>query len=94
MTAAFAKLQVGVGWWPLIDKIFQVDGRIIDVKEKFGKLRIEYYGPYLDVIENIEEESIQTCEVCGWVGQVIETSSAWMKTRCERHLANRCLKNI
>jgi hypothetical protein len=86
MTLELAKSQVKRGWWSLLDKAFEIaDGQIVDVKEKFGALRIETVGVFED-IDEIEEMSRTMCEICGDVGKTIQTSTGWYKTLCERHI--------
>ena len=83
---------VGAGWHPLvshlIDDLFELgwDGRVAQVKEKFGGLRF-YVGAGNPVIWNriqeAEKESYKTCEECGAPGQL--RTDGWMKTLCEEH---------
>jgi hypothetical protein len=89
MTADEAKKQVGRGWAALIDKLFASlppDAIVTGIKEKFGALRVEASGIDENIIEGIELKSRTTCEICGGIGQLVESSGGWFKTRCERHL--------
>lgn len=83
---------VGVGWWPLIDKLFNDlfdagwDGKLVDVKEKYGTLNVYLYD-YTDELERIcdvaERRSAMICETCGAPGK--RRPSGWIKTLCEKH---------
>ena len=81
---------VGQGWkhlvQPLIELCRQHDVAILQVKEKFGGLRF-YTGPAPDevyrAIDNAEEESLRTCEMCGRPGTLM--GRGWFKTRCQEH---------
>jgi len=89
-----AKRKVGAGWHSLIDLVydeFEKDGDnivVTTVKEKFGGLRIyfengndfKHLGHFVD---NIEQRSFFTCEMCGKRGQL--RRGAWLKTLCEAH---------
>lgn len=93
-----AKKYVGAGWSDIIDKIYDVlpeDAIIIDIKEKFGGLR--FYAGNIDLtvedfICEMEEKSLQTCEVCGEPGELRETG--WIKTLCDKHYRLRCDNRI
>lgn len=58
----------------------------VQVKEKYGTLRFyvsletEKMG---DLIEQAEEKTQSTCEVCGKEGKLI--GEGWMKVRCKKH---------
>ena len=57
---------------------------IIQVKEKFGSLRVyPNYGneKIYDRINQAEKEASETCEVCGKSGELRE--GGWMRTLCE-----------
>ena len=88
------------GWWPLIiecfDKIqFLLDEKypklkktflIVQVKEKFGGLRIycNYDNDEIDsLIDEACEKAEQTCEVCGQPGKM-QSKYHWMKTICDK----------
>jgi hypothetical protein len=60
---------------------------VFQVKEKFGSLR--FYHNSLnkeidDLVEEYEEKSATTCEVCGEKGTLFKSHGWWM-TRCEKH---------
>lgn len=94
-------LAVGEGWRPLLTETFerldaaiaaipaQAHGmpfRCLDVKEKYGTLRIEMV-PYTDEIEAIcldaESRSEKVCDICGGVGRMRE--GTWVTVRCDEH---------
>lgn len=88
---------VGKGWYPLLMEILKVvkeecektglDIYATQIKEKFGGLRC-----YINVgtekvfkkINEMEELSYETCEVCGSKDNVT-TRGGWLKTYCEKH---------
>jgi len=94
ITREIAKCLVGQGWHNLIDIAYnyidKFDVEIMQVKEKFGSLRI-YVAPY-DVdsefqhafIVAIETVSGYICEVCGNAGSR-RNIDGWYKTVCEDH---------
>lgn len=87
-----AKKSVGDGWAFLIDKVFDALGRIkgtvkiIQVKEKFGGLRVytDVYNKELEeIIITVGHESYTICEDCGRTGSLREGS--WYRTLCDEH---------
>lgn len=87
--------EVGEGWKPLVEELIKRlkletnwDGEIFQVKEKFGELRF-YIGagsPEIwKIIDEYEEKSRHTCEVCGQPGK-LRGNLPWMRTLCEEHL--------
>ena len=95
-----AKGSVGPGWTHLIEAFFQAkehhtkynprlgwqDVVVIQVKEKFGQLRIYTHTttPAIDgYIEALESVSVRTCEACGSPGKL--RKRAWMLTLCDAH---------
>lgn len=90
-------LEVGEGWYPLIDKLcnylqFHTDHNkdpqvvAVQVKEKFGDLRFYVESATQEqhaVISFVEYLSGNTCDVCGKPGQ--HRPGAWLVTRCEEH---------
>lgn len=79
----------GIGWKPLIDKIFEVmkntDIKVEQVKEKFGGLRFytDLSNDEVDeIISEAEAESFKTCEFCGAKDDVT-TEGGWLKTLCK-----------
>ena len=84
--------ECGEGWYSIIEKLFEdikklnpsKDFEIIQVKEKWGGLRV-YTNYTTDEIEKLineaEEESFKTCETCGEAGER-STKGGWTKTIC------------
>jgi len=89
---ALAVDSVGEGWAPLIHEVFdymeknRVHSKIVQVKEKWGGLRI-----YTDVIHegldekirSMEKKSFTICEVCGEPGAL--RGGGWYRTLCDTH---------
>ena len=98
-------IECDIGWFDLIDKALNQilmicyetgqEIKIVQIKEKFGGLRI-YYDLNLegevdedfrqkveDIIYNAENESYVTCEVCGEEGK--PRKGGWIKTLCNDH---------
>jgi hypothetical protein len=83
---------VGAGWKPLVETLIDDllnlgwDGRIFDVKEKFGGLRFYINNGSKEIfnrIERAEIESTTICEVCGEPGKL--RNHSWIKTLCDTH---------
>ena len=63
-----AKLEVGVGWYGIIDDVYNYAANLYDtygvklyiteVKEKYGKLTVYYYIDFSDQYKAIEENDI------------------------------------
>ncbi|PYX49951.1 MAG: hypothetical protein DMG76_35780 [Acidobacteria bacterium] len=74
---------------PLVAEFEQAAGcqfEILQVKEKFGELRIHVNHANDAIRERIgvaKEEAYRTCEVCGQPGQRRE--GGWIKTLCDEH---------
>lgn len=71
------------------DKGCEVDIEVLQVKEKFGMLRIYYgYTDYTnpdivsDIIAKYERLSTSTCEFCGDSGEIIN-EKGWLKCVCK-----------
>jgi hypothetical protein len=81
---------VGKGWHSIIkeaiDAIEDKNGFIVQVKEKFGGLRIYTIGGDVDAIDDItrsaERKAMFTCEECGVPGTT-RGYGGWLKTTCE-----------
>lgn len=81
-----------MGWDEIVDRLltdlFSLgwDGDVHQTKEKFGGLRV-YIGTGSDVlwdrIDEAEDESLRTCEVCGELGKI--RNGGWLKTLCDLH---------
>jgi len=83
--------ECGDGWYPIIDKLFSnlsMDPslEVIQVKEKFGGLRV-YLNSYTDeadrLIAEAELQALATCEVCGEEG-TLGSTGYWLSTRCPK----------
>jgi len=96
-----AKESVGEGWSTLIDAIFdkrdelKIDTKIVQVKEKYGGLRV-YTGAFYDdaahdefdnFLMEMEKKSFTICEDCGKPGQL--RSGGWYRTLCDEHANGR-----
>ena len=90
------KTGIGPGWHPIIERLMNDllklgwDGRVLQVKEKFGGLRfyIEQTADALhDRINMAAEESFRTCEACGKPGS--PRGKGWIKTLCNEHASGR-----
>ena len=83
-------IETGDGWYDLLDELFgkmvELDHAVslMQVKEKFGELRV-YVGPSTDVvfdlIDEYTERSRSICEVCGKEGKL--RGKIWLTTRCD-----------
>jgi len=90
----------GDGWFDILWRLLEdleplVGGRqfqVLQVKEKFGGLRV-YVSSTTDEIqtriESAEQESLGTCEICGRPGRRHE--AGWIKTLCDEHASARSL---
>ena len=81
---------VGKGWHQLvtslINDLFDMgwDGRLYQIKEKFGGLRFytgETTDDMWDRIREAESLSVKTCEYCGAPGKL--RVGGWVKCRCD-----------
>lgn len=84
---------VGPGWKSLLLTMFADlfslgwDGRILQVKQKFGYLRCYLAESTEDIhkiVSNYTSLSGKTCEVCGAFGQV-ESIGGYYMALCENH---------
>jgi len=89
MTLKDAKEHVGKGWHKLLEEYYgrRPKGVItLDVKEKFGGLRIADGGrcttDWLSYVSSLEAQSLRTCEFCGDPG-VPRNLNGWIKTTCQ-----------
>ena len=83
---------VGRGWSKLLEDLYNDllalgwDGKVLQVKEKFGGLRFyidNWADPLYNRICEAEEESFRTCERCGEAGQV-RSHKGWLTTSCQK----------
>ena len=90
-------IECGNGWnkliTPILDYIDLYNSghddkiEILQIKEKFGGLRIytSFSTPELDqLIDDAEEQSFKTCEYCGSTENVSQTKTGWIKTLCSK----------
>jgi hypothetical protein len=91
-------LEINTGWRSMMERLLvrleemittqPVDDRdrfrILQVKEKFGRLTADSTPEMDAAIQEASEESIRTCEVCGEPG-VLEDRDAWWSPRCGAH---------
>jgi len=96
VTLRSAKNAVGPGWHGLIEAAYKrlkkEDVIVLQVKEKFGGLRIYVGGASSethDFIESLEAQSYHICEFCGDPGKT--RNLGWTFTLCEK-CANKELK--
>lgn len=85
--------EIGKGWYKIIKDLIEElisigwNKRLIQCKEKFGGLRFYIDGgtrDINDVIRKYEKLSMETCEVCGEVGENMIINN-WLVTRCLQH---------
>jgi hypothetical protein len=78
--------DVGEGWHPVVkkavDEIIARGGTILQVKEKFGGLRLYCQGDedVYDIALAAEKACESICEFCGKPGTL--RTGGWLKTRC------------
>lgn len=91
-----AKENVGPGWVPIVVKLIEDlvaagwDGRVHQIKEKFGGLRF-----YADLeteeqreLVNVAERACdKACDVCGAPGLLRQ--GGWIRTMCDEHAEGR-----
>jgi len=84
--------SVGKGWKQIVLDLcadlrhLGWDGRLVQIKEKFGGLRFYINAGSLDVRKRISEAerlSSSTCEECGQPGCL--RNGSWLKTLCDEH---------
>ena len=80
---------------PLIDRLTNLNGHILQIKEKFGTLRFYYcwdndhFVPdeacdeFQKMVDKAEKLSAKTCENCGMPGRI--RGKQWVKTLCDGH---------
>ena len=95
-----AKGHVGPGWHLLIDILYAAlppGVRVVQVKEKFGLLRVYADGPEWEeahkVINALETLAGHLCEWCGKRGTQNESGTGWILTLCEDHRKEREAKH-
>lgn len=96
---ALALGSVGKGWASLIHEVFsyiennKISVKIIQVKEKYGGLRIYFhetnhledssYREFSKFIMDAENRSLKMCETCGNPGLL--RGKSWYYTSCDLH---------
>jgi len=92
-------IDVGLGWLPIIDRMVDrfnesgIDYTMLQIKEKFGGLRVYFTQPAtanskLDAYVSIAcREAEETCEMCGVSGQEVDITNGglsgfWMRNLC------------
>lgn len=66
----------------------------VDVKEKFGKLKVHWRHPrkldprVLELTTQAEDRSCHVCDMCGAPGRTL-SDHGWWRTRCAVHSNNR-----
>jgi len=89
--------ECGNGWLGILEELFSKidevvkrdkikDFQVIQVKEKFGDLRVYVYGGNEEIaklISDAEEQSIKTCEKCGFSGE-LQKIGRWYTTLCDK----------
>jgi hypothetical protein len=91
----YVPIDCGDGWLEIIKDLFDElvpltkdmpDFRILQIKEKFGGLRI-YTGGGNDAteeaIERAEAKCYETCDRCGEKG--LRRTDGWISVRCDLH---------
>lgn len=88
--------ECGDGWLPILEDLFAKfdeivrrdkleDFQVVQVKEKFGGLRVYVEGgndEIYELINEAESRAISTCEVCGYAGETHEIDN-WYTTLCD-----------
>ena len=89
-----AALSVGPGWAPIIRAFYMTithnqhlysNVQVLQVKEKFGGLRIYFIGGDLRLrgyVDGLAAASYYICEYCGRAGFLRE-DLGWVKTLCD-----------
>jgi len=83
-------IQCGAGWYPILVRleerlgVIDPDYRVLQIKEKFGTLRLYLAGrsDELGKAAVAEAESARTCELCGSPGH-LRTRESWLRTVCD-----------
>lgn len=90
--------ECGEGWndliWSMVREIDDafydfgksVDFCIMEIKEKFGEMRVYYYSNTSTKIDGIIDKHVglskSTCEICGAEGKLLR-DDYWITVRCE-----------
>jgi predicted DNA-binding antitoxin AbrB/MazE fold protein len=95
-------IECDIGWFDIIDEALKdiqnvsfEEGeniQVVQIKEKFGGLRIYYDAEtededrlrrLEDIVYNAEKVSYTVCEICGEAGK--PNKKSWIKTLCVEH---------
>ena len=86
--------RVPSGWLPIVESAVEqleaLGADILQVKQKFGGLRIYFVAPIQRadeasaIVANAERICDDTCERCGSVDRVELVESGWYETLCSR----------
>lgn len=76
---------------PLVEELNRLNGRVLQIKEKFGGLRFYYTlahnhpeaERFSQKVATAEILSFEICEVCGQPGTL--RAGGWIRTLCEQH---------
>ena len=89
--------ECGYGWYPILEELFEkmhryvtendLNVKVVQVKEKFGGLRVYCHGhddkTIRDMIREAENKAEVTCETCGKPGTL--STNGWWKVTCDEH---------
>jgi hypothetical protein len=88
--------ECGEGWFKILEELCEKVGNIpgfkfAQVKEKFGMLTIYYDGPDTEedqkivraAIDEAEDKSLNTCEMCGEPGKR-HNDGGWLSVECKK----------
>ena len=94
------RVPIEKGWYKILEKLVrrikEIDekhdkqSKILQIKEKFGGLRVYLEAWNLDTIQAVreaEDESYKVCEKCGEEGH--RFNDGWILTLCEEHAKER-----
>lgn len=83
----FLGLGIPRGWRKLVeefmDSVAGTEFRAIQIKEKFGGLRIYGSGPVTAEYDKAAVKASHTCAICGEEGKLRSTN--WMAVLCDKH---------
>lgn len=82
--------SVNDGWYQLLHDCFEElfkkgwSGNLLQVKEKFGGLRIYIYdNAFQEIILKYEKDSFSICELCGVNTATTINHGGWLTTLCQ-----------
>ena len=87
--------QIAAGWRPIVEEMLvalkDLPITIVQIKEKFGQLRVyadgvtyEQATEIAEIIEIATYKARHTCEICGKPGKPVNTNI--LGVRCEAHV--------